>query len=110
MSYVSIKIPVALVRDLIRTAQIALDTDEARTAHPGPEPLPDFGTSRMSDAQRRMIYRLAFQLGHNGDAARDLIKHKLGSDPTKERASSLIDELQAQVRRKADNGGGREAS
>ena len=59
----------------------------------------------MSDAQRRLLYRLAFEHGHEGDEARTWLHQELGveslTDATKRDASALIDRL---VRK--DNGNG----
>ncbi len=108
MSDITIKIPAALLRDLVRIAEAALDKS-ATTAHEAARETA-FGAPRMTDPQRRMIYRLGFQLGNDADAVRDLIRHRLGAEPTRDGASDLIDQLQAQVRRKTENGGSREAS
>lgn len=64
----------------------------------------------MSDAQRRLLYRLAFEHGHEGDDARTWLHQELGveslSEATKRMASSLIDRL---VRKDDGNGHAAEA-
>lgn len=59
----------------------------------------------MSDAQRRLLYRLAFEHGHEGDEARTWLHQELAveslSDATKREASALIDRL---VRKDGGNG------
>ncbi|MCZ7681157.1 MAG: hypothetical protein M5U28_21170 [Sandaracinaceae bacterium] len=64
----------------------------------------------MSDPQRRLLYRLAFEHGHEGDEARAWLHQELGveslSEATKRAASSLIDRL---VRKDDGNGHAAEA-
>ncbi len=64
----------------------------------------------MSDPQRRLLYRLAFEHGHEGDDARTWLHQELGveslSEVTKRMASSLIDRL---VRKDEGNGHAAEA-
>lgn len=64
----------------------------------------------MSDAQRRLLYRLAFEHGHEGDEARIWLHQELGveslTDATKRDASALIDRL---VRKDGGNGHAAEA-
>jgi len=55
--------------------------------------------SSVSDAQRRMLFRLAAQLGFEGDPAREYIERRLGASPDKRTASRLIDDLQDELRR-----------
>ena len=64
----------------------------------------------MSDPQRRLLYRLAFEHGHEGDEARTWLHQELGveslSEATKRMASALIDRL---VRKDDGNGHAAEA-
>lgn len=64
----------------------------------------------MSDPQRRLLYRLAFEHGHEGDDARAWLHQELGveslSEATKRAASALIDRL---VRKDDSNGHAAEA-
>lgn len=64
----------------------------------------------MSDPQRRLLYRLAFEHGHEGDKARAWLQQELGveslSEATKRAASALIDRL---VRKDEGNGHAAEA-
>lgn len=64
----------------------------------------------MSDPQRRLLYRLAFEHGHEGDDARTWLHQELGveslAEVTKRMASSLIDRL---VRKDEGNGHAAEA-
>ncbi|MCZ7682450.1 MAG: hypothetical protein M5U28_28125 [Sandaracinaceae bacterium] len=64
----------------------------------------------MSDPQRRLLYRLAFEHGHEGDEARTWLHQELGveslAEATKRMASSLIDRL---VRKDEGNGHAAEA-
>lgn len=64
----------------------------------------------MSDPQRRLLYRLAFEHGHEGDQARAWLHQELGveslSDATKRAASALIDRL---VKKDEGNGHAAEA-
>lgn len=66
-----------------------------------------------SDAQRRLLYRLCLQLGHEGDAATRFVKERLGiADDrawTKREVGRLLDELEAEVRRASRPGGSRGA-
>jgi hypothetical protein len=54
-----------------------------------------------TDAQKRMVYRLAHQLGYEGDAARNFIAVTLrlqpGQPPGRKEASRLIDTLKDQL-------------
>ena len=69
-----------------------------------------------SDAQRRLLWRLALTLGYEGEAASTFLADRLGIRdgrmPTKREASRLIDELDAEARRSGHpgNGGGRHAA
>lgn len=51
----------------------------------------------MSDAQRRLLYRIAFERGHEGDGAREWLHKELGVDSLakvgKRQASAFIDRL-----------------
>lgn len=53
----------------------------------------------MSDAQKRLMYRLAFEHGHEGDTARAWLHAELGVDSlskvTKRQASAFIDRLKS---------------
>ena len=64
----------------------------------------------MSDPQRRLLYRLAFEHGHEGDEARTWLHQELGveslSEATKRAASALIDRL---VKKDGSNGHAAEA-
>ncbi len=54
-----------------------------------------YGDAPMSDPQKRLMYRLAFDQGHEGDAARAWLHAELGVDSlakvTKRQASAFID-------------------
>lgn len=56
---------------------------------------PGYGDAPMSDPQKRLMYRLAFDQGHEGDAARTWLHAELGVDSlskvTKRQASAFID-------------------
>ena len=62
-----------------------------------------------SDAQRRLLWRLALALGHEGEAASAFLGERLGIRgdrvPTKREASRLIDQLEAEVRRQGNGSG-----
>ncbi len=49
----------------------------------------------MTDPQRRLLYRIAFEKGHEGDGARDWLHGELGvtslADVSKRQASAFID-------------------
>ena len=51
----------------------------------------------MSDAQRKLLYRIAFERGHEGDGAREWLHKELGVDSLtkvgKRDASAFIDRL-----------------
>lgn len=62
-----------------------------------------------SDAQRRLLWRLALAMGFEGEAAQAFLTERLGirgdRAPTKREASKLIDQLEADVRRKGNGSG-----
>ena len=62
-----------------------------------------------SDAQRRLLWRLALALGYEGEAASAFLGDRLGIRgdrvPTKREASRLIDQLEAEVRRQGNGSG-----
>lgn len=62
-----------------------------------------------SDAQRRLLWRLALALGHEGEAASGFLAQRLAIDgdraPSKREASKLIDALEAEVRRRGNGSG-----
>ena len=64
----------------------------------------------ITDAQRRMLYRLALKLGHQGDAARQFIESRLAAfgngNPDRKTASHLIDKLQTETGNGNDKRGG----
>jgi hypothetical protein len=74
--------------------------------------LPDYDDSfeakPVTDAQKRMLYRLALKLGHQGDAAREFIESRLSAfgngKPDRKTASYLIDKLQGEVKNNGDGG------
>lgn len=68
-----------------------------------PDPQPTRSDDRtMSDAQRRMLWRLATQLGHRGEDAAGFLRARLGindlADATKSAASRLISALEVESR------------
>lgn len=79
-------------------------TQEAR-----PEPQAVDVSGACSDAQRRLLWRLALALGHEGEAAETFLAERLGArtdrSPTKREASKLIDALEAEVRRQGNGSG-----
>lgn len=64
----------------------------------GREVAPAKPFSPMTEAQRKLLFRLAFNRGHQGEGARDFLLTTLGVDSFKEvsknAASALIDQLQ----------------
>lgn len=63
--------------------------------------------ARITDGQKRMLWRQAAQLGHEGDAALAFLHQRLGLEPTRatrDQASKLIDALAAELRAKPANG------
>lgn len=73
-----------------------------------PEPTPDT-SGPCSDAQRRLLWRLALAFGHEGEAASSFLAERLGLStdraPTKREASKLIDTLEAELRRRGNGSG-----
>lgn len=61
--------------------------------------------NRVTEAQRRLLFRLAARLGYESEAARQYIGRRLGPEPDKRAASRLIDDLQDELKRTA---GGRD--
>ena len=53
----------------------------------------------ITDAQRRLLFRLAARLGFEGEAARSYVDRRLGSPKDRRAASRLIDELQEEAKR-----------
>lgn len=88
----------------------ALAVARAHHAPParGEEPSAD-NTGPCSDAQRRLLWRLALALGHEGDVAQAFLAERLGirgdRAPSKREASRLIDQLEAEVRRQGNGSG-----
>lgn len=82
---------------------------------PGPRPAasaPSRKPSIATDAQRRMLFRSAYELGYQSRDAAAFIAQRLGVEPeraTRQQASSLIDALTAEVNRARANGGERAA-
>ncbi|MGE0790089.1 MAG: hypothetical protein AB7S26_30730 [Sandaracinaceae bacterium] len=63
--------------------------------------------AKITDGQKRMLWRQAAQLGHEGDAALAFLAQRLEGQPdraTRKAASSLIDALAAELRAKPTNG------
>lgn len=62
------------------------------------EHTPPTSINPMTEAQRKLIFRLAFKAGHQGEGARDFLLATLGvaafKDVSKQAASALIDKLQ----------------
>lgn len=62
-----------------------------------------------SDAQRRLLWRLALAFGHEGEAASSFLAERLAlppdRTPTKREASKLIDILEAELRRRGNGSG-----
>ncbi len=58
----------------------------------------------ITEAQRRMLFRLTAKLGFEGESARTYVDRRLGPDKDRRSASRLIDELKDELRRN-DNGG-----
>ena len=84
----------------VTVGQISLD--EVAADNPGPDS--HSRADDVTDAQRRLLFRLVAKLGYESQAARDYVDRRLG--PTKDRraASRLIDELQEEVRREIGGG------
>lgn len=61
----------------------------------------DTDSKPITDAQRRMMFRLALKLGHQGDEARKFIEGRLAAygngKPDRKTASALIDKLQIET-------------
>ncbi len=100
--------------------EVALEEPDAPVAKPPrvvsrQQSLPEHDdrqeTKPVTDAQRRMLYRLALKLGHQGDAAREFIESRLAAfgngKPDRKTASYLIDKLQGEVK---NNEGGSHAA
>ena len=65
--------------------------------------------TRVTEAQRRLLFRLASRLGYEGEAARQYIDRRLGNEPDKRAASRLIDDFQDEIKR-SDGGRDERAS
>ena len=103
-----IRIPIRALRGLLaevhdyveRQAVEAFTEINAEAAPPQEEPPRE--SRPWTDKQRRFLYRLLQQLGHEGDAAKSYIKTALrlnGEAPTSSEASQLIDQLQGELGR-----------
>jgi len=104
MSEIILKIPVASLRELLRAAQVALDEHHQRPMNNNGGAAPGADTRHdepWTHKQRRFVYRLAQQLGHEGEAAKNFIRLSLRLDPdqepTRAEASTLIDRLKSEV-------------
>ena len=105
-----IRIPRRLLKDLINQPPMGKDAPhESRVVH-GPAPSRSDNDERpWSEPQRRLLYRLAYRLGHRGAQARAYIERALelgeGETPSLRAASQLIDRLKGE-----DEGGNRGAA
>jgi hypothetical protein len=101
------------LRDLCNVHMLALEELEGDDAEVGAPHAPRPSTAerqeppRISDGQKRMLWRQAAQLGHEGDAAMAFLAQRLGGPPeraTRDAASKLIDALAAEQRARSTNG------
>jgi hypothetical protein len=111
------------LRDLTNVSLVAFeelggddDADDSRREsssgrHAAPTPIGEADrrrTTPASDAQRRALFRLAYEAGHQGREAAAFLAQRLGMDVDKasrEAASALIDKLVAEAQRRSQNGG-----
>ena len=103
-----IRIPIRALRGLLAEVHDHVERKTVETfteinAEPTPpqEELPR-ESRPWTDRQKRFLYRLLQQLGHEGEAAKNYIKTALrlnGEAPTCSEASQLIDKLQAELGR-----------
>ena len=75
--------------------QISLDETAADNSGPDTSARAD----DITDAQRRLLFRLAARLGFEGQSARDYIDRRLDAPKDKRAASRLIDDLQEEAKR-----------
>lgn len=97
------------LRDLCNINMVALEElegDDAEATQAAP-PNERREPAQITDGQKRMLWRQAAQLGHEGDAALAFLTSRLGGPPekaTRETASRLIDALGAELRARQTNG------
>jgi hypothetical protein len=66
-----------------------------------------YNEDRVTEAQRRMLFRLAASIGFEGERAREYVDRRLGPGADRRAASRLIDDLQDEMKR---GNGGRDAT
>ncbi len=94
------------------------DQPAARRVTSAAEPSTDPGRRAMSPEQRKLLFRLAFELGESRDTARDRVLKALGVErfewASRAEASTAIDALKQELerarRRKGANGGAHDAA
>lgn len=101
MADILLKIPIDAVRDLLRAARLVTDEHDHPTTTRRP-PNDELEPRLWSGAQRRLIYRLTYQLGYEGEGATSYIRTALRLDgpddqPSSLDASRLIDRLKSEV-------------
>ncbi len=102
-----IRIPIRALRGLLaevhdHVERQAIETFTEINAESTPQEEPPRELRPWTDKQKRFLYRLLQQLGHEGEAAKNYIKTALrlnGEAPTRSDASQLIDQLQAELGR-----------
>lgn len=102
-----IRIPLRALRGLLAEVHDRVERQAAETfTEINAESVPQEELPRESrpwtDKQKRFLYRLLQQLGHEGEAAKNYIRTALrlsGEAPTRSEASQLIDKLQAELSR-----------
>ncbi len=107
MSTIKLEIPVSALRDLLRAADVALDDNHRQSfsqpdnGSAGPRFEQDRSMDPWTDKQKRFVFRLLQQLGHEGDAAGNFVRTSLrladDEHPTRAQASSFIDRLKLEV-------------
>lgn len=104
------------LRDLCNINMVALEElegDDAEAPHAAAPSRERREPALITDGQKRMLWRQAAQLGHEGDAALAFLASRLGGPPdkaTRDAASKLIDALAAAVRARPANGASNGAS
>lgn len=110
------------LRDFVDVGTVSLEELGGDDEVDEPESAPrttvndNYGSGYMSEPQRRILFRIASQMGVEGDDVTPFLAERLGIRdgrmPTKREASRLIDELDAELRRGSGrvNGGGHRAA
>lgn len=93
---------------LVALEELGGDEDvDAIGASPPPRPQRRPEPLLVTDGQKRALWRIASQLGHEDDAALAFLAQRFGGPPekaTREAASKLIDALSAELRGRPTNG------